>query len=359
MPVFLEYAIALGTIVVAASFFTNAIEILGGRLSLGHEAVGSVLAAVGTALPEIIIPVVAILAAVFAGRDPETAGEIGIGAILGAPFMLATLAAMFVVGASALTFRNRRAKGSEIRCREVAADEFPWCKAPGKSVNIDADTIARDIAFFLLFFAVAAAVGVLELLYPLKVTLALLLIVAYALYVRRTLHSGAALRGGVGEAHAVAPELRAAVVDRRRPGVACARAHSGGGPDLRGRRRTHRRGRRASCGPRRARVGPSGHRAAGEDQFRHLGEGRQGHFGPRQHNGRDGLPEHRPRFTFGVLFTRWELEPLNLFSVVLALISGGFVYVVLRRRKTIRSWQLMVGGRFYLVFLVGAVFAVL
>ena len=193
MPVFLEYAIALGTIVVAASFFTNAIEILGGRLSLGHEAVGSVLAAVGTALPETMIPVVAILAAVFAGRDPETAGEIGIGAILGAPFMLATLAAMFVVGASALTFRNRRAKGSEIRCREVAADEFPWCKAPGKSVNIDADTIARDIAFFLLFFAVAAAVGVLELLYPLKVALALLLIVAYALYVRRTLHSGAAL----------------------------------------------------------------------------------------------------------------------------------------------------------------------
>src|SRR5829696_886090 len=243
-----------------------------------------------------MIPVVAILAAVFAGRDPETAGEIGIGAILGAPFMLATLAAMFVVGASALTFRNRRAKGSEIRCREVAADGFPWCKAPGKSVNIDADTIARDIAFFLLFVAVAAAVGVLELLYPLKVTLALLLIVAYALYVRRTLHSGAALRGCVGEAHAVAPELRAAVVDRRRPGVACARAHSGGGPDLRGRRRTHRRGRRAACGPRRARVGSSGHRAAGEDQIRHLGEGRQGHFGPRQHNGRDGLPEHRHRY---------------------------------------------------------------
>jgi hypothetical protein len=40
---------------------------------------------------------------------------------------------------------------------------------------------------------VAAAVGVLELLYPLKVALALALIVAYALYVRRTLHSGAAL----------------------------------------------------------------------------------------------------------------------------------------------------------------------
>jgi len=164
------------------------VEILGGRLNLGQGAVGSVLAAVGTALPETMIPVVAILAAVFAGRDPETAGEIGIGAILGAPFLLATLA-MFVVGASALYFRGRRESGAKIRCERVAADDFPWCKAPGKSVNIDADTIARDIAFFLSFFAVAAAAGVVELLYPLKVVLALLLVVAYALYVRRALQA--------------------------------------------------------------------------------------------------------------------------------------------------------------------------
>ena len=165
-----------------------AVEILGGRLNLGQGAVGSVLAAVGTALPETMIPVVAILAAVFAGRDPETAGEIGIGAILGAPFLLATLA-MFVVGASALYFRGRRESGAKIRCERVAADDFPWCKAPGKCVNIDADTIARDIAFFLSFFAVAAAAGVVELLYPLKVVLALLLVVAYALYVRRALQA--------------------------------------------------------------------------------------------------------------------------------------------------------------------------
>src|SRR5215212_7190587 len=155
LPVLVDFAIALGAIVVAASLFTNAVEILGGRLSLGQGAVGSVLAAVGTALPETMIPVVAVLAAVFAGRDPETAGEIGIGAILGAPFMLATLA-MFVVGASALYFRGRRVNGAEIRCEGVSADDFPWCKVPGKSVNIDADTIARDIAFFLIFYAVAA-----------------------------------------------------------------------------------------------------------------------------------------------------------------------------------------------------------
>jgi cation:H+ antiporter len=62
--------------------------------------------------------------------------------------------------------------------------------------------------------------------------------------------------------------------------------------------------------------------------------------------------------TFGVLFTRWELEPLSFFSVVLALVSAGFVYFELRRRKTLQAWQLMLGGLFYLVFLAGAVVAV-
>jgi len=89
--------VALAAILIAAYLFTNAVEILGDRLGLSQGGVGSVLAAVGTALPETMIPIVAILGAVFAGRDPESAGEIGIGAILGAPFMLATLA-MFVVG---------------------------------------------------------------------------------------------------------------------------------------------------------------------------------------------------------------------------------------------------------------------
>ena len=61
--------------------------------------------------------------------------------------------------------------------------------------------------------------------------------------------------------------------------------------------------------------------------------------------------------TLGVLFTRWELVPLNIFSVVLALLSGSFIYVMLRRAGTLQAWQLMIGGLFYLVFLMGAVFA--
>src|SRR5215216_7849569 len=97
-----ELVLSAVAIVVAAALFTNAVEILGERLDLGQGAVGSVLAAVGTALPETMIPVVAIVASLFTGSS--AAGDIGVGSILGAPFLLATLA-MFVAGASALVFR--------------------------------------------------------------------------------------------------------------------------------------------------------------------------------------------------------------------------------------------------------------
>ena len=60
----------------------------------------------------------------------------------------------------------------------------------------------------------------------------------------------------------------------------------------------------------------------------------------------------------GILFTPWELGSLNLFSVVLALLSGGFVYAILRHPMPIRAVHLMACGAFYLAFVVAAVFAV-
>jgi len=93
-------AASFAVMVAGALVFTNAVEWLGVRLGLGHGAVGSVLAAVATAMPESLIPVVAIIE----GRQGD---EIAIGAIIGAPFLLATLA-MAVSCAAALVYRTRR-----------------------------------------------------------------------------------------------------------------------------------------------------------------------------------------------------------------------------------------------------------
>jgi cation:H+ antiporter len=61
----IELVLSAVAIVVAAALFTNAVEILGDRLHLGQGVVGSVLAAVGTALPETMIPIVAVVASLF------------------------------------------------------------------------------------------------------------------------------------------------------------------------------------------------------------------------------------------------------------------------------------------------------
>lgn len=87
----------LFAIVVSCVVFTNAIEHLGKVCNLNEGAVGSILAAIGTALPETIVPLVAIFGAYLSGTSISTGQDIGIGAILGSPFLLSTLA-MFITG---------------------------------------------------------------------------------------------------------------------------------------------------------------------------------------------------------------------------------------------------------------------
>ena len=53
--------LALVVILFGAELFTNGIEWFGRKLDLAEGAVGSVLAAVGTALPETMIPFIAIV----------------------------------------------------------------------------------------------------------------------------------------------------------------------------------------------------------------------------------------------------------------------------------------------------------
>ena len=174
----LALIISLALILGAAALFTNAVEIIGERLNLGAGAVGSILAAVGTALPETMIPVVAILGALLAGSGSAAAGEIGIGAILGAPFLLATLA-LFIVGVAALGYKGRRGTGSEI--------------------TADRQTAIPDLVFFLPCFTLAAVAGVLPLPLLVKILLAVALLAAYVVYVVRTVSKGGASEGDVPE----------------------------------------------------------------------------------------------------------------------------------------------------------------
>src|SRR3712207_8611897 len=50
------------------TLFRSAVELLGHRLNLDQGSVGSVLAAIGTALPETMIPVVAVVSIILTGN---------------------------------------------------------------------------------------------------------------------------------------------------------------------------------------------------------------------------------------------------------------------------------------------------
>ncbi len=125
-------------IIMGAELFTNGVEWLGVRLQLSEGAVGSVLAAVGTALPETLIPCVALV--FFRGSDSH---DIGLGAILGAPFMLATLA-FFITATAVWVYRRRREAGARLRVNRAVA--------------------ARDLGFFVPMYGMAKLYRVLRMI---------------------------------------------------------------------------------------------------------------------------------------------------------------------------------------------------
>ena len=152
-------AVSFAVILAGALLFTNAVEWLGHRLKLGEGAVGSLLAAVGTAMPETLISIVALLGAREGGDD------VAIGAIVGAPFLLATLA-MGLVGLFAYLYRRKREQALALR--------------------VHRPTLERDLLFFLAFFALALA---LSWGAPpgLRIPIGILCLFAYPLYVAWTL----------------------------------------------------------------------------------------------------------------------------------------------------------------------------
>jgi cation:H+ antiporter len=332
----IELVLSAVAIVVAAALFTNAVEILGDRLDLDQGSIGSVLAAVGTALPETMIPIVAVISIIFTGN--AAAGEVGVGAILGAPFLLATLA-MFVVAVSIQGFRRRRETDDD--------------------VAIDKGTAQRDLLFFLVFFALGVGAGLVPLPFFLKVVLAVVLVVAYGLYVWRTIRSG-------GESIEEPPEKLALW-------------------------------RTSSEAPMWAVVaqllGTVAVMGAGAHFFvtavEHLSEAAGLPAGlialvlaplatelPEKFNSVIWLRGNKDTLALGnitgamvfqstipvalgLAFTRWSLDPLNALAAALALIGGAFLYFLVRRKEPIESEYLLVGGALYAVFLVVALVTIL
>jgi cation:H+ antiporter len=156
----LVLAIAFVVILLGAELFTNGIEWFGRKLELAEGAVGSVLAAVGTALPETMIPIIAIAF----GGGGESTDAVGVGAILGAPFMLSTLA-MFVTGVGVIAFRARRATGTRM--------------------VVDTTVLVHDIRYFVVAYAIAIGAAFLPpALESLKLVVAAILIGIYVYYVK-------------------------------------------------------------------------------------------------------------------------------------------------------------------------------
>jgi cation:H+ antiporter len=102
-----------------------------------------------------------LIAILFVGT--EDAHDIGVGAILGAPFLLST-AAFAVTGLGVLAFAGRR--------------------ATGRDMALDAELVHRDLGYFFVVYAIAIASSALPW-HEAKIAVAVLLLSLYGRYLYR------------------------------------------------------------------------------------------------------------------------------------------------------------------------------
>ena len=165
--VFATLFVMLIVILIAAEVFTNALEHLGEKLGISEGVTGSLFAAVGTALPETMVPLLALLAGT---SNATTNEEIGVGAILGAPLMLATLS-IFLMAASVW---KRRTSTGHLRPERTG--------------------LLRDLNFFIVAFTFATlAMFVPHTQIAVRYALGFGMVMIYFVYVMMTLNASKAL----------------------------------------------------------------------------------------------------------------------------------------------------------------------
>ena len=349
-----EIIVAFALILVGAEVFTNGIEWLGIKLKLSQGATGSILAALGTATPETLIPIVAIVFTNSANAD-----DIGVGAILGAPFMLATLV-MLLIGVTAFMLRRRRGRST---------------------LAIDGPHARRDLSFFLILYTIALALAVLpQQLHFLKGIFGWVFLPAYGLYLFLVLRGSARTMRDIEEAveEREAFENLTAATYLRRIGVpvvpndpplllVVAQTLVSFGGILLGARifANWVDGFSAALGLNALLVSLILAPLATE-----LPEAANSLIWTRE--GKDVIAlgnvagamvfQSTIPVTIGVLLTPWELGQFGTLAAVFALVSAGIIYLQLRFRAAddaLPLSSLVAGGAFYLVFLGYVVWSVL
>jgi cation:H+ antiporter len=159
----LVFLAAIAIILGGAAVFTNGVEWLGRRLGVSDGAIGSILAGVATALPETLIPIIAIF-----GGNSQAQTEIGVGAILGAPLMLSTLTIPLLAGFLLL---------------------LGWMRKRTDQFELDYSAVRLDLVFFIPAYVVAFLVALMPAP-ALRYTTAVGLFLMYLWYVKIHLTSG-------------------------------------------------------------------------------------------------------------------------------------------------------------------------
>lgn len=138
----------------SCELFVNGIEWVGRKFNISQCAVGTILAAFGTALPESVVTFVAV-----AFQATKEQQDIGVGAAMGGPLVLGTIA-YAVVGLCIIVFRKKRELGAEI--------------------DIDSDKLCHDQLWFLSIFIFKVLLGFI--VFTGKPLTAFLFLAAYAFY---------------------------------------------------------------------------------------------------------------------------------------------------------------------------------